>query len=637
MLARREDERGGSMAADAVPAIHEHHDTLLTQHLRSFLGDIEPAAMALLRERLTWVEIAGGQTLMEQGAPGDSMYLSISGRLRAYVRDEEGVPRMVREMGRGQVIGEMSLYTDEPRSASVVAIRDSVLVRLAKAHFAELLASSSQVSMALTRQIIRRLQTQHDRNPVPLPVTIALLPVSDGIGLSGFADKLAAQLASNGRVIVIDSQALDAALGEPGAANGQAGDAALNRRISMHLDNIESGHEFVLLVGDDAPTEWTRRCCRHADEMLLLADATKAPVLHPIETDWLTHRPQHAEAAEILVLLHPADTRCPRGTREWLARRPVTEHVHIRPDLQRDIARLARIESRSAIGLVFAGGGARGFAHLGVYQALLERGIEIDFVGGTSIGAVMAALVASDQPLAQVMDITRRAFRLNPTGDFNWLPLLSLISGRRLRHTVNRALAELLGFSADIEDLWKNFYCIATNYSQAREQPLRSGSLPKALQASTAIPGALPPAILDGDLLCDGGTFNNFPVDVMRRMRGVGTVIGVDLNTRKPRQIDADEIPGSWALLRDRLRPYARRRHRFPSLVAYLMNVQILYSASRRPHARKLTDVYLNPPLERVGLMQWDKFEEIVQQGYAHAVAMLDGIEFGPPARMRVR
>ena len=619
------------MAADAAPAIHEHHDTLLTQHLRSFLGDIEPAAMALLRERLTWVEIAGGQTLMEQGAPGDSMYLSISGRLRAYVRDEEGVPRMVREMGRGQVIGEMSLYTDEPRSASVVAIRDSVLVRLAKAHFAELLASSSQVSMALTRQIIRRLQTQHDRNPVPLPVTIALLPVSDGIGLRGFADKLAAQLASKGRVIVIDSQALDAALGEPGAANGQAGDAALNRRISMHLDNIESGHEFVLLVGDDAATEWTRRCCRHADEMLLLADATKAPVLHPIETDWLTHRPQHAEAAEILVLLHPTDTRCPRGTREWLARRPVTEHVHIRPDLQRDIARLARIESRSAVGLVFAGGGARGFAHLGVYQALAERGIEIDFVGGTSIGAVMAALVASDQPLAQVMDITRRAFRLNPTGDFNWLPLLSLISGRRLRRTVNRALAELLGFSADIEDLWKNFYCIATNYSQAREQPLRSGSLPKALQASTAIPGALPPAILDGDLLCDGGTFNNFPVDVMRNLRGVGTVIGVDLNFKKSRRMTFDEVPGTWALLRDRLRPRKQRRYRLPSMVSYLLNVTILYSMSRQRHARGLTDLYFNPPLDRVGLLEWKRFDHIVEQGHAHAVEVLTARDSGHP------
>ena len=97
---------------DAVP---QHQDALLTKHLQTFLGDIEPRALALLRERLTWVEVAGGQTLMEQGQPGDSMYLSISGRLRAYVKDEEGVPRMVREMGRGQVIGEMSLYTDEPR------------------------------------------------------------------------------------------------------------------------------------------------------------------------------------------------------------------------------------------------------------------------------------------------------------------------------------------------------------------------------------------------------------------------------------------------------------------------------------------------------------------------------------------
>ena len=611
------------MPPDSAPAAHEHHDALLTQHLHTFLGDIEPAALALLRQRLSWVEIAGGQTLMEQGAPGDSMYLSISGRLRAYVRDEDGVPRMVREMGRGQVIGEMSLYTDEPRSASVVAIRDSVLVRLDKRHFAELLASSTQVSMALTRQIIRRLQTQHERNPVPLPVTIGLLAISDGVELQPFAQKLASQLTGKGRVCVIDSAALDRLLGEAGAANGSATDAQLNRRISMLLDNVEAEHEFVLLLGDATPSEWTRRCCRHCDELLLLADATREPVLHPIETDWLLHRPARAEAAEILVLLHPAETRCPRGTSAWLARRPVTEHVHIRPALERDMARLARIESRTAVGLVLAGGGARGFAHLGVYQALQEHGIEVDFVGGTSIGAVMAALVASDQPLATAMAVTRRAFALNPTGDFNWLPLLSLIGGGRLRRAIAEALEQLLGCSADIEDLWKNYYCIATNYSQAREQPLRSGSLPKALRASTAIPGALPPVILDGDLVCDGGTFNNFPVDVMRKLRGVGQVIGVDLNFKKPRRIEFDEVPGTWTLLRDRLRPRKQRRYKLPTMASYLMNVTILYSMSRQRHAQLQTDLYFNPPLDRVGLLEWKRFDQIVQQGYAHAVEVL--------------
>ena len=611
------------MLRDSAPEVSAHHDELLTQHLRNFLGAIEPAALELLRKRLTWVEVAGGQTLMEQGAAGDSMYLSISGRLRAYVADDEGVPRMVREMGRGQVIGEMSLYTDEPRSASVVAIRDSVLVRLDKAHFAELLASGSQVSLALTRQIIRRLQTQNVRNPVPLPVTISLLPITDDVDPRGFADKLAAQLGSKGRVIVVDSAALDAALDEPGAANGVASDAALNRRISMYLDGVESQHEFVLLLADGAPTPWTRRCCRHGDELLLLADATKAPTLHPIETDWLSQRPPRAEAAEILLLLHPADTRCPRGTKAWLARRPVTEHVHIRPALERDMARLARIESRSAVGLVLAGGGARGFAHLGVHQALQEHGIEADFIGGTSIGAVMAALVAADQPMAEAQKITRSAFRVNPTGDFNWVPLLSLISGRRLRRIVTEAVTELLGFEADIEDLWKNYYCIAANYSHAREQVLRSGPLIRAVLASTAIPGALPPVVVDGDLLCDGGTFNNFPVDVMRNLRGVGTVIGVDLNSRKPRRMEFDEVPGTWALLRDRLRPRAQRRYKLPSLPAYLMNVTILYSMSRQRQAKLQTDLYFNPPMDRVGLLEWKRFDQIVQQGHAHAVEVL--------------
>jgi NTE family protein len=301
--------------------------------------------------------------------------------------------------------------------------------------------------------------------------------------------------------------------------------------------------------------------------------------------------------------------------------------VHIRPELERDMARLARIESRTAVGLVLAGGGARGFAHLGVYQALQEHGIEADFIGGTSMGAAMALLVAADQPMAQAQKITRRAFRINPTGDFNWLPLLSLISGRRQRRIVTEGVTELFGFEADIEDLWKNYYCIAANYSHAREQVLRSGPLIKAVLASMAIPGALPPVVIDGDLLCDGGTFNNFPVDVMRNVRGIGTVIGVDLNSRKPRRMDFDEVPGTWALLRDRLRPRAQQRYKLPSLPAYLLNVTILYSMSRQRHAQLQTDLYFNPPMDRVGLLEWKRFDQIVAQGYAHAVEVLKARE----------
>jgi NTE family protein len=194
----------------------------------------------------------------------------------------------------------------------------------------------------------------------------------------------------------------------------------------------------------------------------------------------------------------------------------------------------------------------------------------------------MAGLVAADQPMEWAREICRRSFQVNPTGDFNWLPLLSLISGRRLARILGQSLTELLGLAADIEDLRKNHYCIASNHSQALEQALRNGSLHKALRASTAIPGALPPTILDGDLLRDGGAFSNFPVDVMRNLLGVGTVIGVDLSY-----------------------------------------VTVLYSMPRQRHARALTDLYFNPPLDRVGLLDWKRFDQIVQQGCAHAREVL--------------
>jgi NTE family protein len=610
---------------------HLHRRARLERYLASMFGPLGPTALEFLRERVQWVEIAAGEVLLEQGAPGDSAYLSVSGRLRVYMAGEDGPPLMVRELGRGEVIGEMSLYTGEPRSATVVAIRDSVLARLDKPQFEALLARSPQASIAVTRQIIQRLQTQHLRRPMPAPVTVSLLPITDGIVLQDFARRLAAKLEQFGRVCVVDAAAIEQKL--DGHAGADSQDADSDRRVATALDELEAAHDFVLLVAGPRADAWTRRCIRHGDELLLLADASKPAALHPIEQAYLIGAPERSEAAQILVLLHPADIVSPRGMRQWLARRPVTGHVNVRPELDRDVARLARLLSRNAVGLVLGGGGARGFAQLGIWRALAARGIEIDCVGGTSIGAIMAALVAADAPVDKAIEVARRAFRVSPTGDYNLLPLLSLIKGGRVRAAIEQGIRELVGGPIDVEDLWKGFFCVASNYSQGREQRLREGDLGRALLASIAIPGALPPVVRDGDLLCDGGTFNNFPVDAMREMRGVGKVIGIDLGVRNPRRLDFDEVPSSWTLLLDRLRPRAKRRYRLPSLTSYLLNITILYSISRQAEARRLTDLYFNPPLYKVGLLEWARFDAIVRQGEEHAVEVL--AELDEPQRAR--
>ncbi|MFG1495591.1 patatin-like phospholipase family protein [Saccharospirillum sp. HFRX-1] len=606
-----------------------HRNELLTHHLNTFLSDLEPAALQQVRDRLTWVEIKSGERLMTQGDPGDSLYLTISGRLRVYVTDEHGITRRVQELGRGEVIGEMSLYTGKPRSATVVALRDSVLVRLDQTHFEELLANSLHLSLTLPRKIIERLQQPQHRRTEPRPVTLTLIPISASVDVVDFAERFRQPLSSLGRVYVLTAEQADADIDSAGLARDEGGDGYRQHRLALHLDALEAQYDYVLLVADPTPNAWTRFCCSHSDEHLLLADANDPIQLHPTETDILENTPPGLDVAQRLVLLHAEDAVSPRHTADWLNRRPVTDHLHVRPQRDRDLARLARIENRTAVGLVLAGGGARGLAHMGVMQALNEAGIDVDVVGGTSIGAIMAAVIATDKPVAHMQDACRKAFSKSPTGDYNWLPLISLIRGRRLRTLIDESFRELMGHPGQLEDLWLPFYCIATNYSHAREDVLRRGDLTRALRATCAIPGALPPILKDGDLLCDGATLNNFPVNVMRSVQGVGTVIGVDLGTRTAQPLSFDEIPGTWALLFDRLRSKNKRRYKLPSLATYLVSVSFIYSFSQRDTDKSLTDMYFNPPLKRIGLLDWGRMEDIFKSGYDYARKQLQSEQSG--------
>jgi NTE family protein len=607
------------------PVEEQRRRQLLAQCLRANFGDAGPDTLAVLRDNMQWQPLHAGEVLMRQGDPGDAVYLTLSGRLRVYLTDEQGNSHQVRELGRGEITGEMSLFSGGPRSATVVAIRDTLLARLNTSDFMRLLTHAPQVSIAMTQKVIERLQTQHLHHASPAPVMITLQPISDGVDTTAFAQQLCDALSAHGRVCWVDEASLRA------LAPGPSGQAPQD--LAVALDALEANQDFVLLVSDAAVTPWSALCSRHCDEMLLLAHAADAPVLHPVEQATVRTAGGHSEAAETLVLLHPADTQQATGMALWLARRPVADHLHLRPGLARDMQRLARLLSRQAIGLVLAGGGARGFSHLGVWQVLRENGIEIDCVGGTSIGAVMSALIAADADCEQTIEVARQAFRGKPTGDYNWLPMISLMKGRRWKRVLTHAIGQLMGGPTDMVDLWKGYYCIASNYSKGQELVFRQGDLCHGLLSSTAVAGAMPPVIHDGDLLCDGATFNNFPTNIMRTMRGVGHVIGVDLSANQARRITFDDIPGTWALLLDKLKPRSQRRYKMPSLTTFLLNVPILYSISRQAASRGMVDLYFNPPLQRVGLMQWDRFEDILARGRAHAQEVLSSL----PAQERAR
>jgi NTE family protein len=361
----------------------------------------------------------------------------------------------------------------------------------------------------------------------------------------------------------------------------------------------------------------------NTDSVTQRADAEQGPDLTAVEQQYLTNTFQTG-APQTLILRGTAHTDHPRNTARWLALRPtIKNHYHIRTGLDRDMARLARILSGTAVGFVLAGGGAKGFAHIGVLRALQEQGIPIDVVGRTSVGGLVAASFSFDESVDTVTRHLRKAAHFNPTKDYNLLPFISLIRGRRIRQMLQNCISDFTGQpDTGIEDSWLTFFTVSSNYTQAHEEIHTRGSLLKYLLATAAIPGVFPPVVEGDDLLVDGGTFNNFPADVMSRS-GVGKVIGVDLNIDKPRKLNLDQIPSPAALLRDRFRPRGLKKYRLPSLISIMLNSTLLYSSARRNENIRYTDLYFNPDVSRYGMMSWASYDHIVAKGYEHASTVL--------------
>jgi NTE family protein len=168
----------------------------------------------------------------------------------------------------------------------------------------------------------------------------------------------------------------------------------------------------------------------------------------------------------------------------------------------------------------------------------------------------------------------------------------------------------------------KSISVIASDFSAGTEAVLDRGNLARNVIASYAIPGALPPVFIGGHMLFDGGTLNNFPVDVMARI-GAGQIIGVDLSSDRSRKFEIDRVLGTIAHLRDMLRPRKKRRYRLPSVPETLTTSSFISSLSKQKTMRRFADLLFQPHIERVGLLEWKRYHDIVAAGYDHARQLL--------------
>jgi predicted acylesterase/phospholipase RssA len=280
-----------------------------------------------------------------------------------------------------------------------------------------------------------------------------------------------------------------------------------------------------------------------------------------------------------------------------------------------DFNRLARRIAGRAVTLVLGGGGARGLAQIGVVRAIREAGVPIDAVGGTSIGAIIGALVAFGRTDEQILQSCKRAFVDDRPLDDITLPMFSLLRGTKLERTIRHYVGEV-----DIVDLWQPYFCVSTNLSKSRVDVHAAGSLWKAIQASASLPGLLPPVVADGDLHVDGAVLDNLPVGVMKRFIG-GSTIAVESAVRDEYVVDAASFPSPFAYLRSRL---ARQRESLlPTLPNLLIKSTVLGGRGGRAELREGSDLHINLPLRAFGFLDWHAIYEIVDVGYRHAQACL--------------
>jgi NTE family protein len=568
----------------------------LQERLRGFalLDNVSDAALRNLLTEANWFALPGGQILERGGENNAALFLVVTGSLGVFVEDQQGQRQLVAHVPAGETVGEMSLIAGSSNhSAQLVALRDTELLRITPQGYEALIARHPRVMINLMRILVKRLKdANRGRSAKSRPKTFAIVPLQDGLGEAPIAHRLASALAGMGvRAAVLDANAAD--------------------RTAEWFNAFEQAHDIVFYRGDAPDSPWTHLCLRQADRILLLARANQPLPLAPLDLPAFKER---ASGLPDLLLLHPdgASAVLPEhfSTRGGLFQ----AHHHLRAGHQNDVARVARFIAGRAVGLVLAGGGARGFAHIGVIKALKEAGVQFDQLGGTSMGAIIAAGLAQEWSLEEMKERMRAVFvKANPLNDFT-LPLVAIVRGRKVTQRLREHFGEVC-----IEEMPLPFFAVSSDLTTGRIHIHRDGHLWRALRASVALPGILPPVTHHGHLLVDGGVMNNLPVDVMREQGNDGPIIACDITGEVDMQAQDDrygERPW-WRLAWQGMRGN-------PSIISILMRSGTVGSEAQRRVVREQCDYLIAPPMPTINLRDWKKFDQAIQEGYDAARACIE-------------
>ena len=578
-----------------------------------------------------WVSLKNNTELFKTGDPSDSMFFLVRGFLKVFVGDDDNL-KEVGEIKEGEVIGEMGLLSDEPRSASIYSTRESILFRISKEKFDKLMRSNPSVLFALSKQIILRFKKNQNikmgnENTIFLTLLYTSKNRHDLIVNHGIGKYLDSALSRYDSSYFLSKKIVENELSVKDI-NNELGKEGKFFPLDNLVNRIAKEHKYIILDTDIENTPWTIWCTKLSDKFLFLVNPStgidnKSIINAMNEIQKKT--PKHLLVDRQLIICHKNKSSFPEGTIKFIeSLKPISNHHHISLDDKNDFYRIARAISNRSIGIVFGGGGARGLAHVGAYKALVEKNIPVDIVCGTSVGSMMAGIVASGFDFNEIKNIWRQFAKDVKIGwtDYN-LPYSSILKDDKLLNGYSRFFG-----NRKIEDLWLPMFCCAVNITSAELKVFDKDEIWRAVRASSSLPGLLLPTIGNDSLYVDGGLINNLPGDILKQIFN-SKLISINVSPEKELVPSFDQFPNQTTLVMKKLFSKKNFKNQFggmdiPTIGSIMVRSIMVGSASKTNEVADLSELYLNIPTNGFSMLNYDRSDELIELGYNYTIKKLE-------------
>lgn len=547
------------------------------------------------------ISLEEGEVLFNQGDSSDYFYILASGNLSAFLTHANGKKIVVGQVLAYEPVGELGALALKPRSMSIIAKKNSILLRFDIKKFKEICVKYPVILADLSQHIVSRfLETIKTITRITTDINILLIYANNENNVY-LKNKFLTTKVNDLWVIPCEKIKLE----EVEKKINEASFKQMNILFIMQewqqdfIDFIKQWLTHVYIVIEKEEKDFTNH--------------TKI-LLHNLSQSEIVRRE--------LIILHKNNATRFDNTRKWLEKADFNLHHHLRILEQQDYHRLIRFMNGKAVTLVLGGGGAKGLSHLGVIKSILENKLSIDAIGGTSIGAAVAACYALnlnyDQAVVFIDKLKIASLKALRLTNLTW-PLISLFSSdpatSLLIHLMDNAL---------MEDLLIPYFAVTSNIKNKTSVILKRGLIWEAVRASVSVPGLFPPLVYNGQLFVDGGLLNNLPVDIMRENVGNKNTIIASSLSRRDLTKQSYVFPPVLSLSKTLLLKLGigRKQYVFPTFFETFIESLLLGSSEREDYNARIADILIRPNFKGFKTFSYESEkaqEKLIQAGYEEA------------------